>query len=172
MSMYCIQVNKLLEKTKNPKSKNNLYVVLGYGNQKRRTTSKAIQRKGTDIHIWYESFLFVVDNDEKKNITKEKIDRNNKTLIFSETIQKNRGKMIHKNTKYLDIQHGLINYETDEKNIKFERENKNLKRENESLSLTQIKLTKNIESISRDLANMKMLVQNITDLIDDEIPDE
>jgi len=171
-------VNKLLEKTKNPKSKKNLYVVLGYGNQKRRTTCKAPQQtsqgtKDKEIHIWYESFLFVVDNDETKNIQVEIFDRNNKTLIVSEIIQINRAKMMHKNTKYLDIQHGIINYETEAKNIKFERENKKLKRENESLDLTQIKLNKNIESLSTDLAKMKMLVQNITDLIEnDEIAEE
>lgn len=155
--MYCIQVNKLLEKTKNPKSKKNLYVVLGYGNQKRRTTCRPPHQ--SDIHIWYESFIFVIDNDITKNIKMEIFDRNKS--IASETIQINRTKMIHKNTKFLDIQHGLINYETESKNKKLEREN-------ESLGNTQIKLMQNIENLSNDLANMKMLVQNITDLIQND----
>jgi len=86
--MYCLQVNKLLQPLQSKKSsftktKSSFYVVLTYDNQKRRTTCK--QPDKNNNVIWYESFLFVIDNNKNKNIKLEIFDKNN-SLLVSENI--------------------------------------------------------------------------------------
>jgi len=159
MSMYCVQVNKLLQLLKNDKwnkSKQNLYVVLTYDKQKRRTTCKPIIN-GT--HIWYESFLFVLDKDEKKEMKVEVFDKNSKKndALISENFKINRSKMMKKNTKYLEIQHGMINYDNEQKIKTLEIEKKELSTMNQQLTINNKKL--------------KELIRNIDDLINDETYD-
>jgi len=163
--MYCIQVNKLLQNLKSDrwKSKPSLYITLTYDKQKRRTTCK---QETNNSSIWYESFLFVLDKSEKKKLKIEIFDKHNKktNALVSEEIGINRSKMVSKNTKYLEIQHGSINYDNEQKIISLEIENK-------ELSATNQQLTKNTDNLLEGNKKLKKLIENIDNLINDEAYD-
>ena len=184
MLMYCVQVNKLLQILKNDKwsgSKQSLYVVLTYGSQKRRTTCRVVNNKS---YLWYESFLFVLDNDETKNIKMEVFDKNSKknVAVVSEMINVNRSKMGKKTTKYMEIQHGLINYDNDKKlkvvvdekdilykmNSQLQDENSRLQDENKKLQDENSKLQDENSKLQDENKKSKELIINIDNLINDD----
>ena len=153
MTLYCIQINKLI----NPKStllkKPDLYIVLSYANQQRRTTSKPLINKN---HTWFESFLFVLDSNNK-TIKLEIFDNNNKkkTLIASEIIEINKeSKISKKNTKFLEIQHGMIKQQLEQENKDLVLQNNKLKHENNEL----LNSNKNLKSI---IDNINSLINEI-----------
>ena len=163
MSMYCIQVNKLLQPLKNggwSKTKQNLYVTLTYDKQQRRTTCKPLINS---THIWYESFLFVLDKDEKKKMKIEIFHKNNKKndAIVSEIIEMNRSRMVKKTTKYLEIQHGLINYDNEQKIKSLENDNKGLNDKNNQLR-------KDFDKLVSKNDKFRILIESIDNLINDE----
>lgn len=152
MTLYCIQINKLL----NPKSsilkKPNLYIVLSYANQQRRTTSKPIINQN---YTWFESFLFVLDSNNK-TIKLEIFDNNKKkTLIASEIIEINKeSKITKKNTKFLEIQHGMVKHQIEQENKDLVLQNNKLKHENNEL----LNSNKNLKSI---INNINSLINEI-----------
>ena len=152
MSMYCVQINKTLQLLKSDKwsTKHNLYVVLTYGNQKRRTTCKTAK---DDSHIWYESFLFILDESKNKNIKIEIYDKNNKKNVplVCEEFLINRLNLVAKNTKYLEIQHGVLTYENERKIKKLEGEIATLSDKNQN----------QVDEITK----LKELITNISQLI-------
>ena len=170
MSMYCVQVNKLLQLIKNDRwsgSKPSLYVVLTYGSQKRRTTCRIVNSKS---YLWYESFLFVLDNDETKNIKMEVFDKNSKKnmAIVSEIININRSKMGKKTTKYMEIQHGLINYDNDKKLNVVLDEKDSLYQINGQLQVDNKKLQDDNYELINENKKLKELIINIDNLINDD----
>ena len=164
MTMYCIQVNKLLQLLKNDKkfSKQDLYVVLTYEKQKRRTTCK--MRKKNENHIWYESFLFVIDNDENKNIKIEIFDKNNRKNgpLVSDDLKIHRGRLIKCNTKYLEVQHGLINYDCEIKANNLTKDNNKLRDHIQELECENLKIK---EKLNDENSKLIQALRNIKELV-------
>ena len=125
--MHCIQVNKLLSKVK---TKNDLCVVVKYGNQKRQTTYK----KNCDNLLWFESFLIVLDKDID-HIRLELYEREKKydKFLFFENVKINRSKMKADKLKHFEVQHGKLHYD-------LELKVKNLTNDNERLEMEVKKL--------------------------------
>lgn len=163
MSMYCIQVNKLLQLLKNDKkfSKQDLYVVLTYEKQRRRTTCKMLNNNN---HIWYESFLFVIDNDLNKNIKIEVFDKNNRKNgpLITEKMDINRNRMCKKNTKFLEVQHGLINYDFEVKVHNLTIENLTLRQRIDELECENLSIN---EKLNDESGKLKQVLKNIKELV-------
>jgi len=93
----------------------------------------------------------------------EIFDKNNKKndALISEIFEINRLKMVKKNTKYIEIQHGMINYDLEQKNRSFEINNKELSDKNN-------KLVEENNKIVEENQKFKKLINNIDNLINDE----
>jgi Ca2+-dependent lipid-binding protein len=109
-NMYCIQINKALKNLKKKSLTNNhqLFVEIDYHNQFRRTTTKH-----NIAPIWFESFLFVIDNDKdsefKINIYQEDSKKNK--LISSHVLKLHNSSIKKEQVKHLEIQHGILNHD-------------------------------------------------------------
>ncbi len=125
--LYFINIISLCESVKKSDwiSKNDLFVTLEIGDEKRRTT--VIWNDNNPI--WNESFIFnILDNDSNElTLTIYDEDSYSKSeKIVSEKININMGDLVDEKTKHLNIKHGLLG-------LKEQLENDNLKRINQQL---------------------------------------
>ena len=105
--LYTITINNLIADIKDCDwlSKNDLFVEIEFGKEKRRTTVKWDDNKPQ----WNESFIFNIDLNKYKSflLTINDADYYSKNeKIISEKIKINTSDVVNDNTEYLSIAHG------------------------------------------------------------------
>jgi hypothetical protein len=153
--MYCIQINKALKNLKKKSLTNNpsLFVEIHYYNQKRRTMVKQ-----SISPIWFESFLFVINNEKESdftiNIYQEDTKKNK--LISSHVVKIKKSTIQKEQIGSLEIQHGIIHYEKINMIEQFKQEIEthknmihNLKQSNNELKLDYLKYYNAFTKIKR-----------------------
>lgn len=128
---YGVTINGIISEISNREwfSKNDLYVVIKYNNQIRRTSVMW----NCNEPVWNEGFIFDVniEDDEPLIITinDEDLYSKGETLI-KEELPINFNKEKQEFTKHLSITHGILNYELMDKNIELSRKLENNEIEN------------------------------------------
>ena len=131
---YCISILKLITNIKNCDwlTKNDLYVEIELGEEKRRTMVKW----NNNEPVWNESFLFNID--VKKHLSfyltiKDEDKYSKSEKIITEQVKINNGSILTIDTDFLSISHGIMHYEENKKYKILEQDNKTIVKYNNNL---------------------------------------
>tara|TARA_B100001057_G_C22824436_1_gene940799 strand:+ start:1365 stop:1883 length:519 start_codon:yes stop_codon:yes gene_type:complete len=166
---YHISILKLITNIKNCDwlSKNDLYVEIELGEEKRRTMVKWNDNEP----VWNESFLFNID--VKKHLSfyltiKDEDKYSKSEKIITEKVKINIGPILSTDTDFLSISHGIINYEANKKYKKLQQDNKTIVKYNNKLvddfntSQNELdKITKEKERLKEHLFTMKKSIVKV-----------
>ena len=159
---YGVTINGIISEISNREwfSKNDLYVVIEYNDQIRRTSVAWNCNKP----IWNEGFIFDVNIEDDKplilTINDEDLYSKSETLI-KEELPINFNKEKEEFTKHLSITHGILNYELMDKNIE-------LSRKIENYEIEYNKMKKKCADLHTAIKNIGELQQKCNNIINKE----